>query len=146
MSRKVFVQHADSSLPKGRLLSMCWPERFLLLACHRPILAGGGPSYSGRELLEPMALQPELDDDDCETSFWSTLWKCSTGFTNRYTCTGPNSDPDCDSQAVTIDCGTAYICSGDSTACQNGQCVLTGVSLCAGIPYLSNCGSHQSCQ
>ena len=92
-------------------------------------------------------------DENCETAGdcvgigWYAN-KCEVGFTNRYTCTGPGEDiPPCDNTAESIDCEGWSTCLFTYHSCNAaGKCYCSGVSLCGGIPYITECGQHASCQ
>lgn len=72
-------------------------------------------------------------------------WKCSKTFTNRKSCFyKPNST--CDpSGGGSIDCGSGAICLAFEATCIECDCYVTGVSLCGGIPYLTDCGQYSTC-
>jgi len=92
-----------------------------------------------------------LGGDDCEDigDCYPIGWyaeKCSVGFTQRHLCDGPNDDPDCDNNFKSIDCGGWSVCLYAEYSCVGGKCTCTGVSGCGGIPYVTECGSHSTCQ
>jgi len=72
--------------------------------------------------------------------------QCAVGFTNRYLCDGLNEDPNCDNNFTSINCGGWSMCLGMTYACVGGTCTCTGVWGCGGVPYVTQCGSHASCQ
>jgi len=84
---------------------------------------------------------------NCTVNPLHVRWKCSTTFTDRYTCQcEPNST--CDTTGGgSIDCGNAYVCAGGQCDCVGyTTCVLDSVTLCVGIPYVTQCGQYNTCE
>ena len=117
-------------------------------ACGPKCLAAGqvcgwGVSTIGGDFITDCCGWPE-----CVANPAGVTWKCETTFTNRKLCQGsykPAPDPPCNNSASSIDCGGGALCLAIEVYCQGCDCIISGVSLCGGIPYVTDCGQYNSC-
>jgi len=141
----VFNVAADGHLVTGRELNLVEMNK-IIGACGPKCLPFDQVCGFGVASVGPIFLTDCCGFPECLVNQAGVPWKCDVGFTNRSLCQGSYTpDPDCNPTASSIDCEGGKVCLGAYVMCNGCECVITGVALCGGIPYVTDCGQHANC-